>query len=158
MCPELLDIRPSMLEDIVAVARGWDAPAAALSIAWKKDDLMGVILASADHGSLFELSWREWSLLLDIALEHGWHPEGTALPEFEGWEGSYLANEGQRISANDGQAMAAALRRALECRPETGCLEAKLIGTGNARGQPIALDNLIQALIQTLESGAREIL
>ena len=73
---------------------------------------MGVDLFG--KGQSLGLNWHGWRESFEVALEFGWRPAGTEVPEdFEGlWEGSYFSNDGQRVTEADACALAAALLRA----------------------------------------------
>jgi hypothetical protein len=72
--------------------------------------------------------WNAFSWPRVLMFAHnlgGWEPKGTALYRYQdsgrtdkvaskGWSGTYASNDGQVIGKEDGAALAAALRRALE--------------------------------------------
>ena len=72
-----------------------------------------------DRGTYLRFSPSGWALALMIGENYGWQPEGTTLPRPAGeasaseWSGEYATNEGQRVSASDANALAAACERAL---------------------------------------------
>lgn len=61
------------------------------------------------------LTGTAWTVILHLAEQAGWQPEGTLPPpgaEPGQWSGDYDTNEGQAISAADAAALASALERA----------------------------------------------
>lgn len=74
---------------------------------------MGVLLLSECEGVELSASWKTWNLLLHLARDHGWEPEGTTHVRFQNWSGTYYANDGQWVSVEDAQSLADALQRAL---------------------------------------------
>ncbi|MCX6927043.1 MAG: hypothetical protein NT154_28135 [Verrucomicrobia bacterium] len=72
-------------------------------------------------GESFGVGVGSWLCLLVIAQNYGWQPSGTLAPAgFVGeWNGTYRYNQGQRVSAEDAQGLAEALRRALPDLPRT---------------------------------------
>jgi glycosyltransferase involved in cell wall biosynthesis len=76
---------------------------------------MGYDLTS-ESGADLRFTAEAWALLLNLAEAYGWKPCGSAAPEEvnpEEWAGDYDSNDGQRVSREDAEAMAAALERAL---------------------------------------------
>lgn len=72
-------------------------------------------------GSHWVCNNSRWDLLLTIAHEHGWEPMGTDPSGLEGyevppekWDGSYFGEQGQYIRADDAEALAAAIDRAVK--------------------------------------------
>jgi hypothetical protein len=81
---------------------------------------MGVDLANS-HGQNQHLNWPGWTYIMTLALAHGWKPLGTRLSDDYGidpdWDGGYGSNDGQVVTAEDADALATALERALACHP-----------------------------------------
>lgn len=80
-------------------------------------------------GGEFWWDFFRWHKLLRIALRHGWEPAGTLLPlvetvEFpeEDWDGGYVSNDHQLVTAEDAAALADALERALPTISDTNTL------------------------------------
>jgi hypothetical protein len=62
-----------------------------------------------------------WAKALELAQSYGWQPRGTHPPshldfyELEAeWDGRYLTNDGQTVSAEDALSLAASLQRSLD--------------------------------------------
>ena len=62
-----------------------------------------------------------WAKALELAQSYGWQPRGTRPPshldfhELEAeWDGRYLTNDGQTVSAEDALSLAASLQRSLD--------------------------------------------
>lgn len=83
-----------------------------------------------------------WSKILTIAQQYGWQPMGTKapgpLPELEGespsenndwrdWDGNYLTNDFQSVTAEDATNIAAALERALVDIPDHDAYQDKRV-------------------------------
>lgn len=71
-------------------------------------------------------SRQAWTKALELARDYGWQPKGTRPPanhDFHklgaDWQGTYLTNDGQVVSAEDAARLAAALGRSLEDIPDT---------------------------------------
>jgi len=62
---------------------------------------------------------RGWFILMSIARQFGWNPQGTVEPYWENeadapeWNGGYSSNDGQRVRREDAAELAGALERAL---------------------------------------------
>ena len=74
-----------------------------------------------------KFSRQFWAKALELARLYGWQPLGTRpMPGIDfsklgaDWQGLYLTNDGQIVSAEDACALAAALERSLEDIPEAG--------------------------------------
>jgi hypothetical protein len=66
-------------------------------------------------GAAMHLTGTAWTVMLHLAEDCGWQPEGTIAPpgvEPGNWAGDYDSNEGQSMSAADAAAFASALERA----------------------------------------------
>ena len=62
-----------------------------------------------------------WANMLYLANQYGWQPQGTVLSddtESGRWDGDYFGNEGQTITAEDANALADALEKALDDIPD----------------------------------------
>jgi len=70
-----------------------------------------------EKGDSFGFSNSGWGFYLNLAEEYGWRAAGTLPPEDmaepESWPKTYDSNDGQWVSAEDGQALAQALQSAL---------------------------------------------
>jgi hypothetical protein len=73
-----------------------------------------------------KFSRQTWAKALELARLYGWKPMGThppALYHFHelnaDWDGTYLTNDGQRVSAEDAWFLAEALQRSLDDIPDT---------------------------------------
>lgn len=70
------------------------------------------------------MNWCHWAYVMQLGFTHGWRPQGTECPnDFPGgdveWDGGYTSNDGPWVTAEDADAWAAALERALACDHET---------------------------------------
>ena len=73
---------------------------------------MGMDLTGA--GGYFRWGMGAWYEVLTLALAHGWEPIGTRPPPNRTeWDGNYDWNIGQMVTAEDAQALAAAVRKAI---------------------------------------------
>jgi hypothetical protein len=66
-------------------------------------------------GGTMHLTGSAWTVMLHLAEQSGWEPQGTLAPpgvEPSTWGGDYDSNDGQSISAADAAAFASALERA----------------------------------------------
>src|SRR5262245_23808019 len=86
---------------------------------------MGVDLRS-HHGSE-HFSHSGWRLVLNLAIEYGWQPTGTAPPDHGwllagtaptdsdrlSWDGGYCSNDLQKVTESDARALGEALLRAV---------------------------------------------
>ncbi len=83
---------------------------------------MGMDLSN-QHGQSFRFTIFSWENMLNLAIAHGWEPEGTQPwePEDEddcswsggdGSDGSYASNGGQVVTATDSRNLAGALENA----------------------------------------------
>ncbi len=81
-----------------------------------------------------------WANLLHIAQQYGWRPAGTVLGEghpyadyLERWAGSYSSNDGQTVTAEDANAFADALEKALNDIPNHQIDSGEFIGAAELR-------------------------
>jgi len=96
-------------------------------------------------GGRFRWNVTSWPLLLELAQQYGWEPQGTTLHDDEGviedeWAGGYCSNDGQQVSAADAAALADALERALPDIPNHDAMEHKttpIPGMPGERGIPM---------------------
>ena len=78
---------------------------------------------SNENGRTLKYSGSMWRGLMILALNNGWEPAGTKLPEHyseemrSNWDGNYSLNDLQIVSANDAVNIAHALESALEQPP-----------------------------------------
>lgn len=85
---------------------------------------MGFDLVSLRRVGGFHWNNFCWTLLLELALDHGWEPAGTLppppglWPPDEPWDGSYGSNDGATVTAADAVAFADALERLLPHIPD----------------------------------------
>ena len=76
---------------------------------------MGIDLTN-ERGRYFGCSGTRWQVYRGVAERFGWQPAGTQPPEDaagEEWSGSYERTQGERVTAADALALAAAIDRAL---------------------------------------------
>jgi len=60
-----------------------------------------------------------WEKALELAQSYGWRPVGTRLREWRAvWDGTYLTNDGQTVTAGDAFALATALEKSLDDIPD----------------------------------------
>lgn len=99
---------------------------------------MGMDISNG-NGEVLRFPSAYWAKLLELAYEYGWQPAGTELGGLEsvddtadddpfhhaalaeqngGWNGTYTSNDGQLITAEDANAIAEALERALNDSPD----------------------------------------
>ena len=83
---------------------------------------MGVSLSGKGGGQ--GINWCGWTYVMQLGFAHGWRPHGTECPDdfledMDDWGGGYTSNDGQWVTAEDADAWAAALERALACDHET---------------------------------------
>jgi hypothetical protein len=96
-----------------------------------------------DKSSVWWQQWR-WPKLLRLARAHGWEPKGTSQPPGEEvhfpngrWDSTnYTSNDGQIVSADDAQALALALERALPHIPDDDALAKYRLPNGNIEIAP----------------------
>ena len=62
---------------------------------------MGFTLVSIEDSEEFNINFFEWRPLLLLGEAYGWKPAGTLLENDESWDGSYLSNDGQKITQED---------------------------------------------------------
>jgi hypothetical protein len=89
---------------------------------------MNYLLSNRSTSSLQTLSKETWSRILSLARFYGWQPMGTLPPYLhnlrkptyaeQGWDGTYLRNEGQVVQANDAMCLAVALQASLDDIPD----------------------------------------
>src|SRR5919201_1288267 len=83
-------------------------------------------LSSQTTISRAKFSKDAWAKVLSLAMFYGWQPMGTRAPDIielydtdvEDWDGTYLANEGQTVIAEDALSLAIALEKALDDIPD----------------------------------------
>ncbi len=78
------------------------------------------------------LGHQVWCAILELGQMYGWRPQGTRVePQRRGtlsaapWDGTYLMAAGQLVADSDAQALAGALRRALDDVPDHDAMEPK---------------------------------
>lgn len=70
-------------------------------------------------GETFGFSQFFWPVLVELAKQYGWQPEGTQAPEYwaqeepDEWRGQYIGNLGQTVTASDANALADAIEAVL---------------------------------------------
>jgi hypothetical protein len=78
---------------------------------------MGVDLCS-ESGDYSAFGYIGWSMVLELARQYGWQPQGTEPPEGlanpDDWNGEYESSDGQRVAASDAVALADALVAAVD--------------------------------------------
>jgi hypothetical protein len=87
---------------------------------------MSYHLSSQTTVSREKFSRDAWTKLLSLAISYGWQPMGTLPPsrielygmEPEDWDGVYLTNDGQTVTAEDAWALAVALEKSLDDIPD----------------------------------------
>jgi hypothetical protein len=107
-----------------------------------------------------------WPKLLDLARSYGWQSAGTlpseiyteykTYPELEPgqWDGTYMTNEGQIVTAEDATALANALEKALEAIPDhEGLLPKQIMLTSSAESREYIQASDNPYLKAFLESG-----
>ena len=77
-----------------------------------------------------KFSRQSWAKALDLAKLNGWQPMGTQPPTSHDfhllnadWDGTYLTNEGQMVTAVDALSLANALQRSLDDIPDFNSIE-----------------------------------
>lgn len=86
---------------------------------------MGYDLRNA-NGSEFRLSADEFREVIQLAMRGGWKPAGT-IHSSDRWDGRYLSNEGQTVTAPDAFALASALETVISTTPEPSFVPKKVI-------------------------------
>jgi hypothetical protein len=77
-------------------------------------------------GGDFAYNNTSWGHLLRLASTYGWEPAGTRPPKrCRTWDGNYVTNDGQRVTAADARRLADALEKALPDLPDHDALEHK---------------------------------
>jgi hypothetical protein len=77
----------------------------------------------------YRLTNKLWSMILDLAREHGWEPMGTDAPvliyddesrrePIPSWNGTYFSNDFQIVKATDAANIAEALEKSLKLFPD----------------------------------------
>lgn len=73
-----------------------------------------------------KFSKHTWVKALELARLYGWTPMGTCSPIIYNlhalnadWDGNYLTNDGQMVSAEDARSLAEALEKSLDDIPDT---------------------------------------
>ena len=91
-------------------------------------------------GGEFQLNWRGWGLMLDLAHDHGWEPVGIERRSIDdaGYvqeeEGTTFIDNWHAFSTEGAASLAAALERALDDIPDHEALAPKdLSGDGSTR-------------------------
>ena len=83
---------------------------------------MGYDLYSQTGDEYVYFNFGNWPMLLSAAESYGWKPAGTQAGETyhdpSMWEGTYLSNDGQIVTAQDAAALADALERVLDDIPD----------------------------------------
>jgi hypothetical protein len=93
---------------------------------------MGFDLVSHTDGSYFRWNLIDWPKVLELGRMFGWRPAGTiryaedGSPD-PGWDGGYVTNDLQVVSAEDAAALADALERALDDIPDTPQIRTRTI-------------------------------
>jgi hypothetical protein len=113
--------RPCCVEDDAARTSAHSTPESTVG------HTMGMDLVN-DENKYERFSYDEWCSLLNLALEYGWTPAGTAAPVYYDdpeiivvpaeWPGLYDTNDGQRFLADDAKALAAAVEAAMDDIPD----------------------------------------
>tara|TARA_B100001093_G_scaffold481648_1_gene512573 strand:- start:5220 stop:5633 length:414 start_codon:yes stop_codon:yes gene_type:complete len=78
---------------------------------------MGFTLVTAESQEEFNINFFEWRPLLLLGEAYGWNPAGTLMDVDESWDGSYLSNDGQKITEEDSEKLAKAIEVAYEDVP-----------------------------------------
>jgi hypothetical protein len=103
---------------------------------------MGYDLIKGNTGQSIHWNTYQWPLLLRLAKEYGWKPQGTTKPYWEGepgepeWEGGYTSNDQQVVAADDALGLAIALEKALPDIPDHE--------VSGARGGAVVLEEHIE--------------
>jgi len=100
---------------------------------------MAYTLTHSD-GSSFVFPGEEWWYVLKLLEQYGWVPVGTITLEPGSWDGSYLAQRGQKVLAQDAAAMASALETALPDIAEVDTTSGTSQATSSASSEPKAHD------------------
>src|SRR5215210_1255397 len=85
---------------------------------------MGIDLIRREEGSLW-FQHFSWARILCLAVDYGWEPMGTIRPSYlddpdfgyyddEPWDGNYSSNDQQSVRAEDANALADALEKAMD--------------------------------------------
>ena len=71
-----------------------------------------------------------WDKILSLAQTYGWESAGTEQPPYSlssCWEGQYITNDGQLVTAVDAKAIGNALENALDDIPDHSEMPEKLV-------------------------------
>jgi hypothetical protein len=90
--------------------------------------------AAKENGDQARFNSTAWPILLRMAEFYGWKPSGTKCPviyntengsydEYKDWDGSYLGNNGQKVTDEDAIALATALEKSLDDIPDVETCE-----------------------------------
>jgi hypothetical protein len=109
---------------------------------------MGYSLSSKNK--YFSCKLITFSNLLHLAFLFGWKPRGTEPPTFDhgrnividssDWDGDYFGNSFQTVTEEDGEEIAASLKKALQFIPDTDFALKELIYTA----RKVTLEELIK--------------
>jgi hypothetical protein len=72
------------------------------------------------HGDSLQFNHFTWAMVLSLAKDYGWKPDGTVdpwwkdEPDAPDWDGNYVTNDHQQVTSDDALNVANALRRAIE--------------------------------------------
>jgi hypothetical protein len=117
-----------------------------------------------------KFSGEGWVKVLNLAMAYGWQPLGTRLSsviesyrfdteEWEEWDGTYLTNDGQTVTAEDAFALAAALERSLDDIPDFKIEIQGAVETGKRGDLPESLSPVERAIMEAgLEDHLRGLL
>lgn len=79
---------------------------------------MGFTLVSIQDSEEFNINFFEWRPLLLLGEAYGWKPAGTLLENDQSWDGSYLSNDGQKVTQEDCEKLLQAIEVAYEDVPD----------------------------------------
>jgi len=91
---------------------------------------MGYDLNNAKN-NYFRFSHWNWRRYLKLASDYGWQPAGTIMSGDSAWDGNYLSNSRQRITAEDAGGLADAWQRALDDQARGGSARPNATGEGD---------------------------
>jgi hypothetical protein len=80
-------------------------------------------------GGLFQLTWRGWGYMLDLAAAHGWQPPAEVAHE-EGPDGTmgFWIDDLHQFTSAEAAALAGALEKALDDIPDHEVIRDKQLG------------------------------
>ena len=81
-----------------------------LALIYEGSDANGLLGTNSER----HYSWGQWRALLELAYEYGWEPMGTVHADDSNWDGTYFANSGQFVRAEDSRGLAEAVSAALD--------------------------------------------